>query len=288
MKTIISITLLSVFSFVLTSFYSQNPAISFEKALSEKKIEIVIQPTGGYSGNCISIQIKNLTNGKINLEMAPGTIFVPEDEGEQTLITTKDELLVLNKSEVRNFAVSAYCTEASDACPSKDSKFKIAQTQNSALKKLVYFIDSLKTPDDQLIQQSIWCVTDSENVAGVYTEDPKVTKALRGYVCALTGQKDTWYTTRRQVSVDANNRIVNVAKEVKGEISFQTTETVELQGVIQDSLGNVMYTNPNKINCPPGKIRFEFKLKVEGWKPGNYSVVYTNNGKEMLRQPFSF
>jgi len=56
---------------------------------------------------------------------------------------------------------------------------------------------------------------------------------------------------------------------------------------VKDSTGNVIVTNPNKTTCPPGKISFEFTLKIEGWKPGNYFVVYTNNGVEVINQPFS-
>jgi hypothetical protein len=288
MKTLRTIALFSIFSFVLTSFNAQKPALTFEKALAEKKIEIVIIPTGGHSGNCINIEVKNLTNKALNLEMAPGTVFFPENEEEQILVTTNDLMLALEKEQKKKIKVFAYCTEASNRCPSVTSKFQLATTPNAALNKLTHFLDSLKALDENMIQNAIWCLTDSHSVSNVYTNDPKVSKALRSYLCAATGQKDTWYSTRRDISVDRENRIVSTPKEIKGDISFQTAEAVELQGVVKDSVGNVIYTNPNKTVCPAGKIRFEFKLKIDGWKPGNYSVVYTNNGKEILSQPFSF
>lgn len=237
---------------------------------------------GGHSGNCINIEVKNLTNKLLNLEMAPGTVFIPDDNGEQTLITAKEQMLALNKNEVKIFKVFAYCTEASDSSPRKESKFQMAQTSNAKLKNLALFLDSLKNMDDHVIQNSIWCVTDSHSVSNVYSDDLKVSKALRSYLCSATGQKDTWYNTKRDFSVDANNRIVIVTKEVKGQLAFQSTVPVELQGCVKDSTGKVLFTNPNKTNCPAGRIRFDFKLKVEGWAPGNYTVVYTNNGEEVL------
>lgn len=273
---------------LLVSFYSHNSSISFEKALSEKKIEIEILPTGGHSGECISVKVKNLTGKNLNLEMTPGTTFVPENEEEQTLVTTSEQMLVLDKNATKTFKVAAYCTEANDRCPSSTSKFQLAQTQNAKLKKLTYFLDSLKGLDDHMIQQSIWCLTDSESVSNVYSDDLKVSKALRGYLCSVTGQKDTWYNTRREVSVDRNNRIVSVAKEVKGDLEFLATEPVDMQGIVVDSTGKEIYKNPNKIVCPAGKIKFKFKLQVEGWAPGKYAVVYNNNGKEVIRQEFSF
>jgi hypothetical protein len=280
--------LFTIFALALVSFYSPNSSIPFEKALSEKKIEIVILPTGGHSGECISIKVKNLTNKNLNLEMTAGTTFIPENEEEQTLIMTSEQMLVLDKSATKTVKVAAYCTEASDRCPSVTSKFQLAQTQNPKLKNLTHFLDSLKGLDENMIQQSIWCVTDSESVSNVYTDDLKTSKALRGYLCAVTGQKDTWYNTRREVSVDRNNRIVSVAKEIKGDLEFTTTEPIDMQGVVVDSTGKEIYRNPNKIVGPSGKIRFKFKLQVEGWAPGKYAVVYNNNGKEVIRQEFSF
>ncbi len=277
-----------LFSLALTSFNSRTTNIAFEKALQEKKIEVVIVPTGGHSGKCITVQVKNLTKGPLNLELSPGTIFVPENEEEQTLITAQTQLLAINKNEVKNFSVLAYCSEASDKCPTKDSKFGLSKTQNVSLNQLAGFLDSLKGLDDHVIQQAIWCVTDSESVSNVYTEDPKVSKTLRNYLCSLTGQKDTWYNTQRAISVDANNNIIRVAKEIKGDIVLESTVPVELQGAVMDSTGKVIFQNPNKTRCPAGKIKFEFKLKVEGWAPGEYAVVYTNNGQEVLRQSFSF
>jgi hypothetical protein len=283
-----AIALITILSFVLTSFNAKNSSISFEKALSEKKIEIVIKPTGGYSGNCIEIEVKNIAGKNLNLEMTPGTVFVPENEEEQTLVTTKEQLLVLDKNETKTLKVGAYCTEAGDRCPSSTSKFQLAQTQNAALRNLAYFLDSLKTPDEGMIQQSIWCLTDSESVANVYNENLKVSKALRTYLCAVTGQKDPWYNTRREISVDQNNRIVSVAKEIKGDLEFTTTEPIDMQGVVVDSTGKEIYRNPNKIVGPSGKIRFKFKLQVEFWAPGKYAVVYTNNGNEVIREAFEF
>lgn len=248
----------------------------------------MIRPFGYYPGNAVGIEVKNLTNKILNLEMNPGTIFIPSDTGEQTLMVAKTQFLNLDKSAEKTFNVVAFCTEASDRCPSKTSSFELSKTKNPSLLKLGSFIDSLKTVDGNIIQHSIWCVTDSHSVSDVYNGDVKASKALRNYLCLLTGQKDPWYNTQRELSVDENNYIVSVAKEIKGELAFQSTVPVELQGCVKDSTGKVIYTNPNKTNCPAGRIRFEFKLKVEGWAPGNYTVVYTNNGAEVLSQPFSF
>ncbi len=281
----------AILPFLILTFFSFNASkssITIEQALKEKKIEIEILPTGTYSGNSINILVKNISNGPITIVMDPGTTFVPEDNGEQTLVTTQEQMLAIHKGESKNFMVFAYCTEASDRCPSTKSKFTISKSINPTLLKLANFIDSLKNQDDHLIQQSVWCVTDSESVSNIYSDDLKSSKALRNYICSITGQKDTWYSTRRDISVGNGNVILSVPKEVKGELAFESTEPVELQGFVKDSTGKIIVTNPHKTNLPAGKIKFEFNMKVNGWAAGNYTVVYTNNGQEVINQPFSF
>jgi hypothetical protein len=287
MKTPVTIFLLPVLLFTFSSFFAPDRSITMEKALAEKKIELVIIPLGGHSGNSINIKVKNLTNKQLNIELAPGTVFIPGDTNEQTLVTTREEMLALEKDQGKTFKIYAYCTEASDHCPSTTSTFTISKTTNPTLQKLVVFLDSLKFKDDHAIQQSVWCVTDSQSVSGVYSTDPKTSKAVRGYLCALTGQKDTWYSTRNDVSVGPDRRIISAPKEIKGDIAFESTEAVELQGFVKDSAGTILVTNEHKTNLPAGRIKFEFNLKIAGWKPGNYSVVYTNNGKEVINQPFT-
>lgn len=287
MKKIIPFTLLSVFGLSLFSFYYAKAPLAFEKALLEKKIEIEILPTGTYSGNSINMKIKNISGSNLNLAMPVGTTFVPDNEDEQTLITTQEELFAVNKNETTELHLNAFCTEASDHCPKKTSTFKMARSQNNSLIKLMAVIDSLKLNDLHAIQQSIWCITDSQSVANVYSADMKTSKALHHFICGVTGQKDTWYSTRNDYSVNERHEIVRIPKEIKGEIAYTSTESTELQGFVKDSTGTIIVTNPNKTNLPPGKIKFEFKMKVEGWKPGNYSVVYTNNGKEVINQPFT-
>lgn len=287
MKKLIPFTLLSVFGISLFSFnYAKGP-LAFEQALLEKKIQVEILPTGSYSGNSIDLKIKNISGSNLNLLMPVGTTFVPDNAEEQTLITTQEEMFAVNKNQTTELHLNAFCTEAHDRCPKTSSTFKISKSQNNSLIKLMAVIDSLKLKDDMAIQASIWCITDSQTVANVYSTDAKTSKVLHKFLCGVTGQKDTWYNMHNDYSVNERQQIVRIPKEIKGDIEYTSTESSELQGFVKDASGTIIETNPHKTNLPPGKIKFEFKLKIEGWAPGNYSVVYTNNGKEVINKPFS-
>ncbi len=286
MKTLVKICLVSLFSLALASFNSRERSISFEQALADKKIEMEILPYDTYPGKGIRISVKNLTSRPLNLEMATGTIFIPDSDPEQTLVKSAGEMLALDKNEEKTIQFHGYCTEFHDRGPDRASTFRMSRSQNASLISLLSFMDSLNIRDQSTIQHSIWCITDSATVARVGNDDPS-SKALRNYICSVTGQKDTWYSTATTITETPEHVFVVVPKEIKGQLSFTAGERVELQGTVRDSSGNVIVTNPNKMTCPPGKIKFEFKLKIEGWQPGNYSVVYMNNGVEVINQPFS-
>lgn len=284
MKILLPLGLVAVLCF---SFNGNTSRLTLEQAAQEKKVVFEIVPLGGYRGNCISIRVQNL-GGALNLELPVGTIFIPEDSTEQTLITTSPQLFALGRKEEKLIQVNAFCTEANDHSPSKESKFSMGRSQNKALLGLTSFLDSLRLVDEDAIQNSVWCVTDHESVSNVYLDNANTQKALRGYLCKTTGQKDTWYSTRSDLHVNQNREIVRTPKEIKGDIEYTSTERSELQGVVKDSTGKILVTNPNKTVVPAGHVKFEFNLRIEGWPHGNYSVVYTNNGKEVINQPFSF
>jgi hypothetical protein len=287
MKKLLVPSLFFSLSIALSSFNSQNDYLTFEKAIADKKIEIKIIPNGSYSGNSIDLEVKNLTKGKLDLQLPVGTVFIPSDTNEQTLVVPGTEFLSVEKNESKILKVNAYCTEANDHCPSASSVFTMSKTDRPKLRKLVQHLDSIPNLDMGIIQQTIWCVTDNESVSDIYSENLQQAKDIRKYVCNLTSQIDTWYSTRKDVSVDAQHNIVSATEEIKGTLSFQTNEPIELQGYVKDNTGKIIVTNPNKTTGPAGKITFEFNMKVSGWKPGNYFVVYTNNGKEVINQPFT-
>ncbi|MBI3509272.1 MAG: hypothetical protein HY064_01310 [Bacteroidetes bacterium] len=282
-----NIFMLCTGSITFFSFTGSNAPVPFRQVLDEKKITMKIIPTGTFEGNSINLQVTNISGGLLNVELPRGTTFVPDDSNEQTLVMPDQQVFVLGKSETKMININAFCTEANDNCPSLQSTFTISNTQNSSLQKLVHYLDSAKVNDIGLIQSGIWCVTDSESVSDI-SGDEETAGALRKYVCSLTGQKETWYNTKEYITTNEENQIVRVPDEVKGTIEFHSDDDVELQGKIVDATGRVLFQNPNKTHCEAGDITFDFELKVQGWKPGTYAVVYTSStGKEMLRQEFT-
>lgn len=272
--------------FGLLAFSARDNALSLEQALAEKKVELSVLPYHSYEGDGIKIKVKNLTKKSLKLRLTRGSAFVPDEDDEQTLINSNDELFALEGGAFKNLQFFGYCTELTDRSPGMNSSFTFRAPANLKLQRLLHVVDSLKIKDQGTIQHAIWCVTNNENIGYVGTDNPATTKALRSTLCQLTGQKDVWYHTRSAIRQVPGERMTVVPKVISGDISFIATEPVVIKGVIKDSTGKVLVTNPNTMSCPKGKVTFEFKMQIQGWAPGTYYVVYTNNDNELINQEF--
>jgi hypothetical protein len=270
---------------VLFSFAIADKSITVQQAQAEKKVEVVILPYRTYTGEGIRIEVKNISGKSLNLILPKGSIFIPDNSGEQTLVKSDDVQFALNAGETKPLQFKGYCTELHDGGSGQGATFQIGTTQNEKLKSLLSFMDSLGIRDKSTIQFAVWSITDDNPVSYISTAD-SASRTLRRYLCNITGQTAPWYNNTADI-VETPQRVFEIiSREISGEISFRATGRVEMQGTVQDSTGKVVFTNPNKLNAPGGNITFWYRLRVEGWEKGKYYVVYTNNGAEIIRKEF--
>ncbi|WP_018343201.1 hypothetical protein [Cytophaga aurantiaca] len=287
MKKLVSILVTAFIAILISSYTSTTLPIELIQAIQAKKISVVVVSTGGHSGKCIELEIKNLTNVPYTLTVAAGTVFIPEDEGEQTLVVPQKNVFVLQPAENKSIAVGGYCTELSDRCPQTSSTFTIAKNTNQSLTDLIQFMTPLRNLDESLIQQSIWCITDEQSPSNVTSDNAANAKVLRDFLFKRTGQADTWYTTKRTPEIAPDRSIINNAIEVTGKIDIKATKPMELIGVVKNEAGEVVWTYPYKTSLPAGDIVFDFGVKVRNWKKGNYFIIYTCEGVELVNQKFT-
>lgn len=287
MKTLGKLCAVVIVGFTLLAFGSNDNTLALADAIAQHKVQATVLPFGdkGYSEG-LRVNVKNISGKSLKVKMPKGTIFIPDDDGEQTLITQEDEIFALNSNQEKLIKKQGYCTELHDHGSGKESTFKLSFSQNEKLLNVIAFMDSLKVKDEDLVQNAIWCVTDRQPIAYIYGEDTTASRLIQKRVGALMGQPVPWYNTRSNIVRTPQREFIVEPKEIAGELSFRATERVELQGMVKDSTGKVIATNPRKMTCPPGNVTFEYRLTVQGWEKGKYSVVYLNNGVEVINQPF--
>jgi hypothetical protein len=288
MKTFITFCVLAVFGTAIASFSFADSTLTLAEAIARGKVQATVLPFGdkGYTSG-LRVEVKNISGKSIRLTMPKGTIFVPDNTGEQTLVTSGDEVFALNEGQTKQIVRMGFCTELHDHGSEATSTFQLSVTKNADLLNVLSLIDSLHITDQDFIQHSVWSITDRSPVGYVEMEaDTAKARIVRERICALTQQEMPWYNTESEIVRTPEQEFVIEAKEVTGEIVINSDVPITLQGQVKDSNGKVLYTNPNQSHAPDGETIFDYTLHVEGWAKGTYYVVYTCNGKEVINQPF--
>lgn len=288
MKTLMYFCVVTVLGCVLLSFSFADNSLTLDQAIADKKVQTTLPPFGdkGYSDG-LRVNIKNISGKTLHLVVPKGTIFIPDNSGEQTLVTSDDTMFALNVNQQKQILRKGFCTELHDHGSDAASTFTLSTSRNEKLLNILRYMDSLKMKDEDVIQYAVWSITDNNPVSDIESDDTAKTRLIRQRICSLTAQKMPWYSTQSDIVQTPQREFVIVRKEVEGNLTFKSQEPVNMQGVVKDSTGKVVWTNPNKITAPAGhNITFWYRLQVEGWDPGKYYVVYTNNGKSLINQEF--
>lgn len=284
MKTAI---LLSIGIYLTLSFSVPKKEFTLQEIMRDPKFTVTSIANGGHSKNSVKLKIKSQLKKNINVIIPAGTLFHPINNSQQTLVAPVEQILAI-KPSVNNFTLNGFCTEANDACPKKDGAFTIGVSDNEKLTKLFKFIKDNEV-DVHNMQEAIWCITDNESIANVYTKDTAVNSKLKKLLSELTNQKIPWYNTRRNLTVDTYGNINRNPVELKGEIVFSTTKKTIIKSKITNEQGELMH-NYNKDFTVPRAIKdieLTFSLSVKGWEKGKYYVVYyTKEGDEILKREF--
>jgi len=265
--------------------------MTLKEAIDSKIVTVEAVSLGGHQGKCVELKVINPKTKKFSISVPAGTLFDPADEGEQSLVLPEERMLSLNGKATQRFKIDGFCTEASDMSPSSGGMFTLNNYRKPAMDSVFAFLDAHPklAKNEDLIQQTIWAITDGESVSSIYSDDDATHKeaaALRALVCRVTGQENVWYNTRENVTVDHNNYIVSQPVAINGQLEIKLEQRSTIQGVVQNAEGEEMWVNTNSFEMPRGNIKFSFQVEIAGWEPGTYYVVYHINEEEVLRQEF--
>lgn len=284
-------TLLILFLLVsvvgLLSFQNKSitqEIITLSEAINAGKISVQTKSTGGYSGPCVAMTITNKSRQPLRIKIPAGTQYIPEDEGEQTLIQIEDKDVLVNSSNSKSIQVEAYCMEASDRCPSSSANMKLGTNTNKNLNNLISYLKG-KTIDRNSFQDAVWAISNGHSISNIVAEDEQ-TKALRKYVASLTGQKDSWYTSPQSVQVDNRGNFNYSTVTINGELAFNCTKGKPIFQELKKENGEVMFTSEQMFTPVTDHVRYEFKLSVKGWEKGNYYVDINDGEKQLAKFTF--
>lgn len=279
---VIALTLL----FIIFSFSDNTYSVqtTLHDALKSNTISADAISNGKYSGKSVQLTLKNNTKQSIKLLIPAGTTYAPENDDEQTLIQMEEQLITLAPNGSTNASIGAFCTESNDRCPTESNAFKIGKSSNPKFEKLVNYVKG-KNISKTTYQDAVWAVSDNKSVSHIDAELP-VDKEFRKFVASITGQKDTWYTTPQNVSVDEQGNFNHETVLIHGDLSFTCARGAKVYQDIHKGNGEVFFQSNRSMTAASGNVHYNFRLSVRGWERGKYYIRIHDGTKELSRYEF--
>ena len=273
--------------FIVAINSSTVETINIEDAIKQKLIKVTAMSNGQYYDESVILSVQNLSPKTITLSIPPCYSFYPLAEGEQTLITTEEQLITLNSKESKKQPLKAFCSEASDAVPTENTQFTFRNTQRKDLQKLMEYTSKHKVSPSAL-QDAIWAVSDGNSIANIFAETAE-DKDLRAYVAETTGRTNPWYTSPQNHQLNESRNIVSETVKIEGDLVFSLPETTTFYQEIRNKAGEVQLKGTKMLTLTKGEnIKFHFRIEVTGWEKGEYDVfVISTKNKVVTNYSFA-
>jgi len=236
MKTIKSILVYFLFfALPFSALYASEP-ILLKDACDKKMISLKIHGTKidanlpynkRYYGECISIEVKNLTGNLLNLKLETGRKLICDYDSIQNMMITKQLLFALNGKGTATYNAYAMCIEKNDHAPDNRSTFKIGGIADNYLIQLAQFIEK-NNYQDIAGQNAVWVLTNKSDTSSIYSSDNAEKYNLKKFVSQFNITK-------------ADNKIVPVV-EPKNTIFIERDE-YNISGIIKWTMKTAGYAS---------------------------------------------
>lgn len=257
----------------LGSFNYNNSApveISFLDAVNKGLIHYSSKGAGGFNGKSVILKLQNSSNTNYTVRVEPGTLFYPDDAGQQTLITTENQFVTLNAGTTKSETINAYCSEHSDRSPNTSTVFTAGRNRNPKFDSLFQFIATRKIPEI-VFQAVVWSISDNSPISHI-ANNTKNLRSLRKFLSQLTGQEEVDYSIDMITSTDQEGYIIQKAYQVKGYVTFNSEKTKWIHQEVFDEQNKLKFKSEQAFEIPRGESDYSFNIIVKNWKPGKYTL----------------
>ncbi|MBL7986195.1 MAG: hypothetical protein JNM91_14405 [Flavobacteriales bacterium] len=239
---------------------------------------------GGHSGECLRVDVKNLTSAAVTTAIPAGWVFVSEDPMEQDLIVVREEVIALAPNGRGTVTCRAFCTEASKSAPGKDALFRKGHPAPEKLTILARYVDSLAFEDD-LVGAAVWVLSDGHDIASMGALDSTKNDVLRELISTLSGQPAPRYTLR--YAEDDRMACSGRPSTITRTLRFNNAAPQRLTVLVRSDNGRTHHVLHSGTPLVSGSSVINLALDVQGWPVGRYAFhVFTTEAEGVRRLPF--
>ena len=272
--------------FLIFSFNAfADKAISIGEATKKGWVKLLVKGKGGYTGDVISLKIKNLKDEVVKLTVEAGRRLDSQDSMQQDILVNKEAIFTLLPKQERTFDISGMCCQAHHASPSKDEVFSIGKMADSNLIKIACFIDRNKWWDNYIAQSAVWVISDNERMENIGGND-SVSKKLQVFVSKLTGKPIPIY----KIDYEPDTSVAFSGKpgKISGTFEYDIYDYGLVAFGIYDEQGHAVKVFFNGVPKNAGHHTCNYSFETSYLPPGNYYARLRLDGQIKKEQKFTF
>lgn len=271
-----NLKLLSIFFvsaiFIASSSYFSVKYISVEDAVNKGIASVEFSGKGGYSGECVVLKIKNISDKDTVIRIEPGRRLVSADSSVQDILIIRELLLHLKGGEEQTADIFGFCCQSSNKGPRNKEVFSVGYMADSSWIKLAEFFNLNSYPVD-IIQSSVWVMSNNHAINSVNGADIKDKRKMGKLYKLLSDLKGLeydfpWYT----LSYVQDTSVVFSGKPdvLYGEVEYSLPNYSVVDITIRNESGSLIETLVNEQAQQRDKYTYKFNLRVRDYKPGKY------------------
>lgn len=240
-----------------------NANVEILNAIKQAKINVSINGNdkSTHYHEPIALNIVNNTFTDLNISIPAGTLFLPNDIGEQTLIATQNIFAKLTPKQSKNIILKAMCIEPWDRAGSQKSIYTIKQNTNDTLVQFANYVSKNKY-FSSCAQSGFWTLVRKNSLANVYGADSIEEKNIRNYLAKNAGLK---FFNDSELKDYRYNYYFQPKETLSGYFQFGLLLPHHVQIAMFDTTGILVRELFNQQNFKPNKnekIIYKFDFEV--------------------------
>ncbi len=283
MKYLVSI--LALLAFYSFRYSHTKQLIGLQEALNKKWISLKATSIGGYQGETVFIEVKNLTGKELNLEIEPGMRLKAGEDKYQDLLVVKSEELIVNAGQTSTKKIHAYCCESSDLSPKSNLIYKPGTNTEPGLTEIAKYIsNNFGELNKSAVQQAIWAISNKHPSAAISVVGEKE-MTLKKLVCSIKNEPIPWYMIKQKIYQLPNGIIQTCNDSLLGSFSYNNTAWRYTYLNIYNEKDKAVYMSIGSWLPPGNNINYAVNLPIKNLPPGKYYLRLENEFEILSNKP---
>jgi hypothetical protein len=263
---------------------AKHQKMDLQKALDSRSVSAKAYSLGGYQGNCINMELKNLSGDSLIVIVEAGRRLNSLEESDQDILITQEQIIVLKKSEGKTFPVNGYCCQANNHSPKQNARYGINRMADSNLVILARYM-STRNFDQFVIQQAVWAISDKRPTAQITTKNDSTLLPLRMLVSNLKGEPVPWFTIISKILEYPSGAMENFPIELRGKMNYTNGSECYTTLHVLNSKG-IEVCQVIKQWTMPGTKDYDLNIPLKGLAKGKYTIELNTPDKNLAKKEF--